>query len=218
MSTDVQLYYYVTEGNGDSSEDIEVTVTINGELEKKYLEAVRMHRNLEACLDAYDVLGDEYFNIKEDEIGYMISAGDEFVIECTGMRELDEDYISELVQEGEKKAITFFGLESLTEDELLEWNIREHPDELEKFKREKRYYKDYKDDFEYTSPFDLGYSMGVRFAEHPESEPVSKEEAEDTIQWIIKQKNSEELLAEYIKNISFVAEDFDPHALINKTV
>ena len=215
MATSISVYYWIGFGKNDCSDSMDYEVEVNGKEESFYKECVRMRRDLECSIEADKILGDKILEIKEEALNDLIDAIDPYTMECLGLEHIAEDEINEYVQNN-KKAANFFGVADMVKEELDKWDIMEHKDLLQKFRDAAPMVKDFDDNFFEISPFDRGYSFGVRLSNDPVEKDVYEEEAQETIDWILTQPNKDELLKEYVENIEDLANGFDIEELIKQ--
>lgn len=156
----VELQYYVSFGKGDASDYIDYEIELTDEEEAIYDNAVKNGIPLEEVTELQDALDRAYREIEEMEIENSIDLGDEFVLECQGELEMDADELNDLVASRDPHTLEFFGLEDLDDDELDEWDAN-YLDELPLI-------KDFKEDFEPESPYDVGWTLVVEFVEPEE--------------------------------------------------
>ena len=156
-----ELRYYVSFGDGDSSEDIEWEVDLTDEEEEIYNHAVANGISLNDIHELQKALQRAYEDIEEQEIEMGIENEDEYVLKCQGLAEVDPYEINNLIAKRDPHALAFFGLEDADDDEITEWDAYAQ-DELPLI-------KDFFKDFEPYSPFDEGWSLVIRFVDPNEN-------------------------------------------------
>lgn len=152
-----ELTYYVSFGDGDSSDYIEWEVSLTDKEEEIYNNAIANGISLNDIPELQDALQLAYEEIEEQEIEMGIEREDEYVMQCQGLAEVDPEEINDLIAERDPHALAFFGLEDAEDDEIEEWNAYDQ-DELPLI-------KDFVEGFEPYSPFDEGWSLVVQFVE-----------------------------------------------------
>ena len=154
---EVQGSYYVSFGKGDSSESIPYDIFLTDEEEEIYDKAVEEGLDLNNIEELQPALQRAYEEIEEQEIEMAIENEDEFVMECQGLAEVDAYEINKLVANRDPHTLKFFGLEDASDEELEEWDAND----LEKLPL----IKDFEENFEPSSPFDMGWGLNVSFVD-----------------------------------------------------
>lgn len=189
MAITVELQYGVTFGKGDSSDWIDWEIDLDGEAEKAYERAKKLHLNLNEEQNLEDALIDAYNEIEAQEIENSIDYGDEYTLECLGKVPVDPNEINDRVADRDKHTLQFFGLTDMSDEELEEWDANDL-DELPDI-------CDFDEEFEPYSPYDEGWDLRVVFAEHPEEEYIDESEARETISELLD-NNEIETLKDYV--------------------
>lgn len=150
-----ELRYGVSFGKGDSTDWIPWEEELTEEEETIYKNAIENKIPLHSVCELRSVLNRAYKKIEDEEISNAIDAGDEYVLECQGLYEMDPDELNDLVADRDPHALAFFGLEDADEDVLDEWDANDL-DELPLV-------KDFDEDFDPYSPYEEGWSLFVEF-------------------------------------------------------
>ena len=151
----VKIQYCVTFGAGDSSDWLDYEVELTDEEEIIYNNAIENKIPLNGIPKLEDALDRVCSEIEEMEIQNNLDYGDEYTMECQGNYEMDPDDLNELIADRDPYALEFFGLTDASEDELDKWDAND----LE----ELPLVKDFDEDFEEQSPFDVGWSISLEF-------------------------------------------------------
>lgn len=154
---EVEGRYYVSFGKGDSSESIPYDIFLTDEEEKIYDKAVEEGLDLNNIEELQPALQRAYEEIEKQEIEMAIENEDEFVMECQGIAPVDPDEINDLIADRDPHALKFFGLEEASDEELEEWDAYD----LE----ELPLIKDFDENFEPSSPYDIGWDLNVSFVD-----------------------------------------------------
>lgn len=153
----VELRYGVTFGKCDSSDWIDWEVDLTDEEAEAYDKALANGDALNDVPKLQAALRRAYEDIEDEEISMGIDNGDEYVMECQGLAEVDPEEINDLIADRDPHALAFFGLEDADEEELEEWDANDL-DELPLI-------KDFVEGFEPYSPYDEGWSLNVKFVD-----------------------------------------------------
>ena len=177
MATDIWLQYCVTFGKCDGSDTFDWSVAVDGEEEAAYLLAKKLRTPLESVPELDGVLSAAWEEIAEQEIENGVDLGDEYVLECLGLLEVDPDEINEMVAKRDQHALEFFDLTGKSDAELDAWDAN-GLSELPQI-------RDFEEDFEERNPFEGGWDLSVYFSENYADKPLEPEE-EDALFSIIK--------------------------------
>lgn len=161
----VEIRYGVTFGKCDSSDWIDWEVDLTEEEEAAYKKAARMGVDPNEVEELQAVLQRAYDDIEAEEISMGIDNGDEYVLECQGMAEMDPEELNDLVHDRDPHALEFFGLTDASDEEIEEWDANDL-DEIPQI-------CDFEEDFEPYSPYATGWTLNVEFPE-PDDEDVIK--------------------------------------------
>lgn len=156
----VEIQYGVTWGKGDSSEWIDETFELTDEEAEIYDRAIADGILLEDVPELQKALDRAYAEIEEMEIQNGIDMEDEFVMECQGLAPMDQEELNDFIAERDPHALAFFGLEDASDEELEAWDAYDLEDVPT--------IADFQEDFEPSSPYDVGWSLSVRFVEADE--------------------------------------------------
>ena len=151
----IVVKYGVSFGKCDSSDWFDYEIELNDEEAAAYDDAMKNGILLEDVELLQLVLSRAYEEIEEMEIQNAIDFGDEYVMACQGLANMDEDELNDLVAERDPHALEFFGLTDADDDEIDEWDaydLDEVPTVAE-----------FVENFEPYSPYDEGYRLYVRF-------------------------------------------------------
>ena len=195
--TIVELQYGVIFGKGDASDWITWNAELDDEEEKAYLRAKKLRKSLNECDDLQSVLDRAYEDIEQEEIQNMLDYDDEYVQECVGMIEVDPDEINDLVASRDPHTMEFFELTDLTDEELEEWDAYDL-DSLPMV-------CDFEEDYEPGSPFESGWRLNVEFAETPDEEDLSEEEAQQTLTELFREAKSDySIINDYVQRCEYI--------------
>lgn len=189
----ISLYYTVSFGKLDCSDDIDFEYELTEEQAILYKKAVKMRRPLEDADDLYDILEAAYDEIVDLETEQMCELGDEYTLECMGRVPVDVKHLNNLVHGGDQYTLEYLGLTDLHPEELKAWDAAEELDEIPMV-------CDFDKDFEPSSPYDRGYTLTVRFVDPNEYEDLTEEEARETLCDYFKETpGNYELVLEYLE-------------------
>lgn len=189
-----ELRYGATFGKGDSSGWIEWEIELTEKESEMYQNAVRLRIPLEEIEELEGVLQRAYDEIEAAEIENLLEIEDEYTMECQGILPVDPDEINDMVASGDEHAIAYFGLEELSQEQLEEWNAN-NLDELPLI-------KDFNESFEPFSPFELGWTLKVEFADPNEEGDIDEDEFREVICDLIREaKDDYSIVKEYIERV-----------------
>lgn len=152
-----ELRYGVVFGKGDSSDWIDWEEELTEEEEIAYNNAIANEVPLNTVKELRDVLDRAYDDIEDEEICNGLDMGDEYVMECQGVAEMDPDELNDLVSDRDPHALAFFGLTDADDEEIEAWDANEL-DELPLI-------KDFVEGFVPYSPYSEGWSLIVEFVD-----------------------------------------------------
>lgn len=153
----VDIHYGVTFGKCDSSDWIEWEVDLTDEEALIYDAALEKGLSLNDIPELKEALHRAYREIEEVEIENGLEMEDELVMECQGYLEMDPDELNDLVSDRDPHALEFFGLVDADEEEIENWDANDL-DELPLI-------KDFVEDFEPESPYDVAWILNVVFVD-----------------------------------------------------
>lgn len=164
MSARVKLEYGITFGKLYSSDWIETWITMTGEAEAAYNEAMKAEKPSFSDFPALvRALEDAADNLKYLAAADLRDGGDEYARSFHHKYDkVDQDEIDELVQKKDRHTLEFFGLTEMDEEELEDWTAWDIDwDDLPE-------YEAFYPGFVERSPFDEGYILSVHYADDPE--------------------------------------------------
>ena len=166
----VELKYWVSFGSGDCSDDMGWSIELTPEEEIAYKNAIKNEIPLDEVEELKPALERAYAEIEEEEISNGLDYDEEFVKECQGEIEMDRDELNELVRNRNPHALEFFGLTEASDEEIDEWDAYDLDDVPN--------IVDFDEDFEPSSPYDVGWSLNVEFAE-PDIDSFDEEDVDE---------------------------------------
>ncbi len=181
MATDIWLQYCVTFGKCDGSDTFDWSVAVDGEEEAAYLLAKKLRTPLESVPELDGVLSAAWEEIAEQEIENGVDLGDEYVLECLGLLEVDPDEINEMVAKRDQHALEFFDLTGKSDAELDAWDAN-GLSELPQI-------RDFEEDFEERNPFEGGWDLSVYFSENYANKDLDPEEAREALVYLFEHAN-----------------------------
>jgi len=177
MATMVTLAYYTEFGRGDWSDSVEYFVTLKGREEETYLRALKLRLPIEEQKGMKRVLNRARPKIEKEAIQSLLDGQDWSAMEWMGVIPVSANEINRLVAARDPHTLAFFGLTGMSEKKLDKWDAAK----LKKLPEVREFQKD----FEPRNPYDVAYSLGVSFWEHPEEEELEEDEARETLKELL---------------------------------